>query len=231
MHSMEKILIVEDELMLADNLASKLRAEGYEVTTSPNGEDGLEKIRGTLPDLVVLDIMLPGLDGLSLCRMLQHDPITSHIPIIMLTARGMEVDKIVGLESGADDYLVKPVALGEFLARVRAVMRRSRKQPAAGDELESNDLQMSLISRRAYRAGEEIRLTNKEFDLLAELMRNRGVVLSRDLLLTKVWGYDSFVDKRTVDVHMRWLREKIEVDASDPRRITTVRGVGYRFEG
>lgn len=228
---MEKILIVEDELMLADNLASKLRAEGYEVTTSPNGEDGLEKVRSQLPDLVVLDIMLPGLDGLSLCRMLQHDPVTSHIPIIMLTARGMEVDKIVGLESGADDYLVKPVALGEFLARVRAVMRRSRKQPTAGDELESNDLQMSLISRRAYKDGEEIRLTNKEFDLLAELMRNRGVVLSRDLLLTKVWGYDSFVDKRTVDVHMRWLREKIEEDASDPRRITTVRGVGYRFEG
>ena len=228
---MEKILIVEDELILADNLASKLRAEGYEVTTSPNGEDGLEKVRGMLPDLVVLDIMLPGLDGLSMCRMLQHDPITSHIPIIMLTARGMEVDKIVGLESGADDYLVKPVALGEFLARVRAVMRRSRKQPTAGDELESNDLQMSLISRRAYKDGEEIRLTNKEFDLLAELMRNRGVVLSRDLLLTKVWGYDSFVDKRTVDVHMRWLREKIEEDASDPRRITTVRGVGYRFEG
>jgi DNA-binding response OmpR family regulator len=228
---MEKILIVEDELILADNLASKLRAEGYDVNTSPNGEDGLEKVRSILPDLVVLDIMLPGLDGLSLCRMLQHDPATAHIPIIMLTARGMEVDKIVGLESGADDYLVKPVALGEFLARVRAVMRRSRKQPAVGDELESNDLQMSLISRRAYKDGEEIRLTNKEFDLLAELMRNKGVVLSRDLLLTKVWGYDSFVDKRTVDVHMRWLREKIEENASDPRRITTIRGVGYRFEG
>jgi DNA-binding response OmpR family regulator len=228
---MEKILIVEDELMIADHLANKLRDEGYDVITSPNGEDGLEKVREQMPDLVVLDIMLPGLDGLTLCRILQRDKATEHIPIIMLTARGMEVDKIVGLESGADDYLVKPVALGEFLARVRAVMRRSRKQPAANDELESGDLQLNLISRRVYKDGEEKRLTNKEFDLLAELMRNKGVVLSRDLLLTKVWGYDSFVDKRTVDVHMRWLREKIEPDPSDPRRIITIRGVGYRFEG
>jgi len=228
---MEKILIVEDELTLADNLANRLNEEGFSVITSPNGEDGLDKARAELPDLIVLDIMLPGLDGLSLCRILRRDRATEHIPIIMLTARGMEVDKIVGLESGADDYLVKPVALGEFLARVRAVMRRTRKQPVAGDELESNDLQINLIGRRVHKDGEEIRLTNKEFDLLAELMRNRGVVLSRDLILTKVWGYDSFVDKRTVDVHIRWLREKIEENASDPRRIVTIRGVGYRFEG
>lgn len=228
---MEKILIVEDELTLVENLANRLHEEGYSVITSPNGEDGLEKARAQVPDLIVLDIMLPGLDGLSLCRILRRDPTTELIPIIMLTARGMEVDKIVGLESGADDYLVKPVALGEFLARVRAVMRRTRKQPVAGDELESNDLQINLIGRRVHKDGKEIRLTNKEFDLLAELMRNRGVVLSRDLILTKVWGYDSFVDKRTVDVHIRWLREKIEEDASDPRRIVTIRGVGYRFEG
>jgi len=228
---MEKILIVEDELTLTDNLANRLREEGYSVIISPNGENGLEKARTELPDLIVLDIMLPGLDGLSLCRILRRDKATENIPIIMLTARGMEVDKIVGLESGADDYLVKPVALGEFLARVRAVMRRTRKQPIPGDELESNDLQINLIGRRVHKDGEEIRLTNKEFDLLAELMRNRGVVLSRDLILTKVWGYDSFVDKRTVDVHIRWLREKIEEDASDPRRIVTIRGVGYRFEG
>ncbi len=228
---MEQILIIEDELTLADTLADKLRNEGYSVMTSPDGEDGLEKVRTQLPDLVVLDIMLPGLDGLSLCRMIQRDPNTSHIPIIMLTARSMEVDKIVGLESGADDYLVKPVALGEFLARVRAVMRRTRKQIVVSDELEAGDLNLNLIGRRAYRDSVEIKLTNKEFDLLAELMRNKGVVLSRDLLLTKVWGYDSFVDKRTVDVHIRWLREKIEQDASNPHRIVTIRGVGYRFEG
>jgi DNA-binding response OmpR family regulator len=228
---MAKVLIIEDELTLANNLADKLRGEGFNVLTSPDGEDGLDKVRSERPDLIVLDIMLPGLDGLSLCRIVRRDSATSHIPIIMLTARGTEVDKIVGLESGADDYVVKPVALGEFLARVRAVMRRAPGRPVLQDELISNDLQVSLTGRRVYKNGEEIKLSNKEFDLLAELMRNRGVVLSRDLILTKVWGYDYFVDKRTVDVHIRWLREKIEEDASDPRRIVTVRGVGYRFEG
>jgi DNA-binding response OmpR family regulator len=228
---MEKILIIEDELLLAKHLAEKLRDEGYEVLAATNGEEGLEKVRVQRPDLVVLDIMLPGIDGLSLCRMIQRDPDLMHIPIIMLTARGMEVDKIVGLESGADDYIVKPVALGEFLARVRAVLRRRTKQPAANDEITSNNLQVNLIGRRVYLGDDEKQLTNKEFDLLVELMRNKGVVLSRDLILTKVWGYDVFVDKRTVDVHIRWLREKIEVNSSEPERIITVRGVGYRFEG
>jgi DNA-binding response OmpR family regulator len=228
---MAKVLIIEDELTLANNLADKLRDEGFTAITAPDGEEGLEKVRTERPDLIILDIMLPGLDGLSLCRIVRRDSVTSHIPIIMLTARGTEVDKIVGLESGADDYVVKPVALGEFLARVRAVMRRVPGRPIMQDELVSNDLQVSLTGRRVYKNEEEIKLSNKEFDLLVELMRNRGVVLSRDLILTKVWGYDYFVDKRTVDVHIRWLREKIEVDASDPRRIVTVRGVGYRFEG
>jgi DNA-binding response OmpR family regulator len=228
---MAKVLIIEDERTLANNLADKLRAEGFTVVTSEDGEDGLEKVRSERPDLIVLDIMLPGLDGLSLCRIVRRDPNTAHIPIIMVTARGTEVDKIVGLESGADDYVVKPVALGEFLARVRAVMRRPIGRPALQDELVSNNLQLSLTGRRVFKDDKEIRLSNKEFDLLAELMRNRGVVLSRDLILTKVWGYDYFVDKRTVDVHIRWLREKIEDDASNPRRIVTVRGVGYRFEG
>ncbi|MBI5671188.1 MAG: response regulator transcription factor [Chloroflexi bacterium] len=228
---MAKVLIIEDEVTLANNLADKLRGEGFTVVTSADGEDGLEKVRAEHPDLIVLDIMLPGLDGLSLCRIVRRDPVTSHIPIIMLTARGTEVDKIVGLESGADDYVVKPFALGEFLARVRAVMRRAPGRPVPQDELVSDDLQVSLTGRRVFKGDEEIKLSNKEFDLLTELMRNRGVVLSRDLILTKVWGYDYFVDKRTVDVHIRWLREKIEQDASNPRRIVTVRGVGYRFEG
>jgi DNA-binding response OmpR family regulator len=228
---MAKVLIIEDEATLANNLADKLRGEGFNVVTSADGEEGLDKVRAERPDLIVLDIMLPGLDGLSLCRIVRRDSSTAHIPIIMLTARGTEVDKIVGLESGADDYVVKPVALGEFLARVRAVMRRAPGRPVLQDELASNDLQVSLTGRRVFKEGEEVKLSNKEFDLLAELMRNRGVVLSRDLILTKVWGYDYFVDKRTVDVHIRWLREKIEDDASNPRRIVTVRGVGYRFEG
>ncbi len=228
---METILIIEDEQILAESLSKRLRDEGYTVITASNGEDGLARAHEEHPDLIVLDIMLPGLDGLSLCRIIQRDAELAHIPVIMLTARGMEVDKIIGLESGADDYIVKPVALGEFLARVRAVLRRLQKQPTIKDELTSNDLHINLIGRRAYRSGEEMHLTNKEFDLLAELMRNRGVVMSRDLILTKVWGYDCFVDKRTVDVHIRWLREKIEQDSSEPQRIITVRGVGYRFEG
>ncbi len=228
---MAKVLIVEDEETLARNLADKLRGEGFTVFSAGDGEDGLEKVRGEHPDLIVLDIMLPKLDGLSLCRIVRRDPATAHIPIIILTARGTEVDKIVGLESGADDYVVKPFGLGEFLARVRAVMRRVPGRPTMQDELNSNDLRLSLTSRRLFKGEGVIALSNKEFDLLAELMRNRNVVLSRDLILTKVWGYDYFVDKRTVDVHIRWLREKIEDDPSNPKRIVTVRGVGYRFEG
>ncbi|MBZ0277115.1 MAG: response regulator transcription factor [Anaerolineae bacterium] len=229
---MAKVLIIEDEQILANNLADKLRGEGFNVIISGDGEDGLEKARSERPDLIVLDIMLPGLDGLSLCRIVRRDTSTAHIPIIMLTARGTEVDKIVGLESGAEDYVVKPVALGEFLARVRAVLRRiAPGRPVLQDELISDDLQVSLTGRRVFKGETEIKLSNKEFDLLVELMHNRAVVLSRDLILTKVWGYDYFVDKRTVDVHIRWLREKIEDDASNPRRIVTVRGVGYRFEG
>lgn len=229
---MSKVIIIEDEETLIKNLADKLQSEGFKVVTALDGEDGLEKIRSENPDLVILDIMLPKLDGLSICRMVRHDTSTSHIPIIMLTARGTEVDKIVGLESGADDYIVKPFGLGEFLARVRAVMRRAPGPLAIQqDEMVSNDLRLNLTSRRVFKGEEEIKLSNKEFDLLAELMRNQGAVLSRDLILTKVWGYDYFVDKRTVDVHIRWLREKLEEDPSNPRRIATVRGVGYRFEG
>ena len=227
-----KVLIIEDEETLLRNLAEKLRSEGLTVITATDGENGLTKIRSESPDLIVLDIMLPGLDGLSICRMVRHDTATAHIPIIMLTARGTEVDKIVGLESGADDYVVKPFGLGEFLARVRAVMRRAPGRPLLQqDEMISNDLRVNLTGRRVFKNTEEIKLSNKEFDLLAELMRNRSAVLSRDLILTKVWGYDYFVDKRTVDVHIRWLREKIEDDPSNPKRIVTVRGVGYRFEG
>ncbi len=228
---MAKVLIVEDEETLARALAEKLRGDGYNAIMAHDGEAGLVRIREDHPDLIILDIMLPKLDGLSLCRIVRRDPVMAHIPIIMLTARGTEVDKIVGLESGADDYIVKPLALGEFLARVRAVMRRAPGRAPMQDELASNDLHLSLTGRRLFKDEREIKLSNKEFDLLAELMRNKGVVLSRDLILTKVWGYDYFVDKRTVDVHVRWLREKIEDDPSDPKRIVTVRGVGYRFEG
>jgi DNA-binding response OmpR family regulator len=228
----KKILIVEDEEKLINNLADKLRAEGYDVYTAMDGEAGWELARSDTYDLVVLDIMLPGLDGLSLCRMIRNDPRMIDVPIIILTARGTEVDKIVGLESGADDYIVKPFGLGEFLARVRVQMRRpAPDRRSRQDEIVSNDLKVDLTGRRVFLGDDEIKLSNKEFDLLTELMQNKNAVLSRDLILTKVWGYDYFVEKRTVDVHIRWLREKIEDNPSSPKRIITVRGVGYRFEG
>ena len=223
-----KLLIIEDEVTLRETLAYNLTQEGYQVTQSGDGAEALELARADKFDLIVLDIMLPGLDGLSFCRILRKEQTT---PIIMLTARGGEVDRIVGLESGADDYIVKPFSLGEFLARVRAVLRRTPSVSLQTDRIESGDLTLDLTARRVSVGEREIKLSHKEFDLLSALVRNRGAVLSRDLLLEQVWGYDHVGDDRTVDVHVRWLREKIEADPSDPQRIVTVRGVGYRFEG
>jgi DNA-binding response OmpR family regulator len=226
---MATILLVEDENNVRDTLALNLRSEGYEVLTAADGRTGLQTARELKPDLVLLDLMLPELDGLSVCRMLRRD---SDVPIIMLTARGTEIDKIAGLETGADDYVVKPFSLGELLARVRANLRRATTETReAAARLAAADLALDLLGRRATLGPSEVKLTHREFDLLAELMRNQGAVLSRDLLLTRVWGYDYAGDSHTVDVHIRWLREKIERDPSAPKRITTVRGVGYRFEG
>jgi len=221
------ILLVEDDQTLLQTLAYNLTKEGYHMLTASGGLAGLELARANVPDLVILDVMLPELDGLSVCRILRRE---MEVPIIMLTARSSEVDKIIGLDSGADDYITKPFNLGEFLARVRAALRRQPKA-AAPKIMQSGDLQLDIVARKVYRGGEELNLSYKEFDLLAELMRNQGVVLSRDLLLTKVWGYDYFGESRTVDVHIRWLREKIEEVPSVPKRITTIRSVGYRFEG
>jgi DNA-binding response OmpR family regulator len=221
------ILIVEDDKTVRETLALNLRAEGYEVLAAEDGEAGLKAARDGSPDLVVLDVMLPRLDGLTVCRILRRE---SDVPIILLTARGTEADKIIGLETGADDYIVKPFSLGEFLARVRAALRRGRGPREAAEELASGDLRLDLVGRRVYRGEEEIPLAPREFDLLAMLLRNRGAVLTRELLLARVWGEDFKGDTRTVDVHIRWLRQKIESDPSDPQRITTVRGVGYRFE-
>ena len=226
----KKILIVEDDEKLIASLADNLRVEGYDVFTALDGESGWELARRHTYDLIVLDIMLPGLDGLSLCRRIRNDKKIPDMPIIILTARGTEGDKVHGLDYGADDYIVKPFGLHEFLARVRVQMRRPLPDRHLRHELVSHDLRLDLTGRRAFKGDVEIKLSNKEFDLLTELMRNKNAVLSRDLILTKVWGYDYFVDKRTIDVHIRWLREKIEDDPSSPKRISTVRGVGYRFE-
>ena len=225
---MAKILIIEDEATVRDTLALNLRAEGFDVVTAQAGDEGLALAREASPDLILLDLMLPNLDGLSLCRILRR---TSDVPIIMLTARGTEMDRITGLETGADDYVVKPFSLGELTARVRAHLRRGQGEGRATRTLlQSGDLTLDPTMRRATRNDQVLKLTQKEFDLLAELMNNRGAVLSRDLLLTHVWGYDYVGDSHTVDVHIRWLREKVEDDPSAPERITTVRGVGYRFE-
>lgn len=229
----KKILLVEDEETLTARWSEALEAEGYDVFTALDGDAGWEMARSDSFDLILLDIMLPGLDGLSLCRMIRNDSASADVPIIMLTARGTEVDKIVGLESGADDYMVKPIGIGELLARVRVQMRRPPPDRGLNrDELTSGDLRLDLTGRRTFKDGKEIKLSNKEFDLLTLFMRNQNAVLSRDFILTNVWGHDYFpMDKRTVDVHIRWLREKIEDNPSSPERISTVRGVGYRFEG
>lgn len=221
------ILIVEDDEMLQQTLKYNLEIEGYQVTTVADGQSGLEVARSQPPDLIILDVMLPGLDGLSVCRILRREV---DVPIIMLTARSSEVDKIIGLDSGADDYITKPFGLGELLARVRATLRRKPKD-AAPETFQSGDLSLDLIRRKSFKGEKELNLSHKEFDLLAELMRNKDMVLSRDLLLTKIWGYDYHGGSRTVDVHIRWLREKIEENPSKPKRITTVRSIGYRFEG
>ncbi len=227
---MASILIVEDDSTVREMLALNLKAEGHEVMTAADGEIGLAAARESPHDLIVLDVMLPKLDGLSICRLIRKD---SNVPILMLTARGTEVDKIVGLESGADDYIVKPFSLGEFLARVRALLRRSASTapPLRKDRLEAKEITLDLISRRAYLRGDEVKLTHREFNLLAELMQNNGAVISRDLLLEKIWGREYVGDSRTVDVHIRWLREKLEDDPAYPQFIQTVRGAGYRFEG
>ena len=225
---MARLLLVEDEDTVRETLALNLRAEGYAVDTAADGEQGLELARASQHDLLVLDVMLPKLDGLTMCRILRRE---SSVPIILLTARGSETDKIIGLETGADDYIVKPFSLGEFLARVRAALRRGAVQREPTNELVSGDLRLDLPVRRGWRQGAELALAPREFDLLAALMRNRGAVLTRDLLLARVWGEDYVGDARTVDVHIRWLRQKVEEDPSEPQRILTVRGMGYRFEG
>lgn len=226
---MPKILLVEDETTLAETLRYNFEREGYAIELAMDGIQGLELARRESPDVIILDIMLPRLDGFSACRILRQE---SNVPIIMLTARQDEVDRIAGLELGADDYISKPFSLGELFARVRAILRRTERQPTgtSRDVLEIGRIRLDTRSRRAWCNNQELTLPQKEFDLLTCLMRNRGMALSRDLLLERVWGFDFLGDSRTVDVHIRWLREKVEPDPSNPRYIQTVRGVGYRFE-
>jgi DNA-binding response OmpR family regulator len=233
-----KVLVVEDEQTLIETLEYSLRRQGYDVLTAMDGRSAIEVARRHTPDLVVLDIMLPGLDGFEVCRVLRQE---TSVPILMLTARTDEVDKIVGLEVGADDYLTKPFSMRELVARVKALLRRVRldkeeqaaaPQPDIPTEKMVFDKMVIDLSRRELSCdGQVFHLKPKEFDLLTFLARNRGIVLSRDLILERVWGWEYDGGSRTVDVHVRWLREKIEKDPSNPTRIVTVRSIGYRFEG
>ncbi len=244
-----RVLIVEDEVTLQETLEYNLQHQGYEVLKAEDGYVGLEMAREANPDIVLLDLMLPGIDGFEVCRILRRE---TSIPILMLTARTEEVDKLIGLEVGADDYLTKPFSMRELLARVKALLRRvelTRGDMAASSDASAADGSVTrpdlpsppsleftgLVideTRREVRLNEEVvRLKPKEFDLLHFLARNQGIAVSRDLILERVWDWSYDGNSRTVDVHVRWLREKIEPDPSQPTRIVTVRGIGYRFDG
>ncbi len=233
----DKVLVVDDEIALQETLEYNLAKQGYQVFTAADGLAAIEIARREKPDLIVLDLMLPGLDGLEVCRVLRRD---MNVPILMLTARADEVDRIVGLEIGADDYLTKPFSMRELLARVKALLRRVRltREEALAEALtaenvilSAGDLVVDQSRRVAYRGGQALALKPRELDLLAYLLRHRGVALSREQLLQQVWGWDYVGSTRTVDVHVRWLRKKVEDDPAAPSRIVTVRGIGYRLDG
>ncbi len=239
----QKILVVEDEPSLLETLVYNLSRQGYAVHQAADGYQAVEIARQERPDLIILDIMLPGIDGFEVCRILRQEMSSA---ILMLTARDEVVDKIVGLEMGADDYLTKPFSMRELLARVKALLRRERlirEEVAAGMDVAGpatvdqerplifGDLTIDLARREVRLNWEVLQLKPKEYELLVFLARNRGIALSRDLILERVWGWEYDAGSRTVDVHVRWLRAKIEPDPSKAKRIVTIRGIGYRFEG
>ncbi|MFT3890839.1 MAG: response regulator transcription factor [Anaerolineales bacterium] len=234
----ETILVVEDELALRETLSYNLKKDGFTVEAVGDGRSALDSARKLKPDLILLDIMLPELDGFEVARILRKEMTT---PILMLTARDDEIDRVVGLEVGADDYLTKPFSMRELMARVKAQLRRSRllreelakAEPTQKqqEKLKFGNLIVNLTRREVTLEGEPIPLKPQEYELLVFFAEHKGQMLSREFILERVWGWDFIGDSRTVDVHVRWLRQKIEEDASDPKRIVTVRGGGYRFEG
>jgi two-component system alkaline phosphatase synthesis response regulator PhoP len=225
------ILLVDDEPTILEALRFNLTREGYEVLTAGDGRTALALARGRRPDLIVLDLMLPDLDGLEVCRLLRQEKMAT--PILMLTAKDSETDKVVGLELGADDYMTKPCGLRELFARIKALLRRAemRGDPPPDREARFGDVCVLLDQHRVFNGDCEVSLSPKEYDVLTLLLANRGHVLTREILLEKIWGYAYVGDTRTVDVHVHWLREKLEPEPARPRYIKTVRGVGYRFEG
>jgi DNA-binding response OmpR family regulator len=235
----ETILVVEDEPSLQETLAYNLQKQGYSVETSGNGREALETARRLKPDLLLLDIMLPGLDGVEVCKTLRREGF--HSPVIMLTARDDEIDRVVGLEIGADDYVTKPFSMRELIARVKAQLRRSetlreeleriKTNAPDQDSLAFGNLTVNRTRREVCLNSTPMALKPQEYDLLLFFAEHRGQMLSREFILERVWGWDYIGDSRTVDVHVRWLRQKVEPDAANPTRIVTVRGGGYRFEG
>ena len=223
---MTTVLVVDDEPTIREIVVKYLKRDGYRTLEAADGDRARELIETERPDLVVLDLMLPGTDGLELCRRIRAD---SHLPVIMLTARGEEADRIVGLELGADDYVTKPFSPRELLARVRSVLRRAAVDRTPSEPLAFGELELDPEAREVRKAGRPLQLTTKEFDLLYFLAANPRHVFSRDQLMTRVWGYSAALDTGTVTVHIRRLREKIEDDPSRPRHLQTVWGVGYRF--
>ncbi len=225
------ILAVDDERDIVDLLAYNLEREGFAVIRSYDGSKALETARLKVPDLILLDLMLPGISGLDICRILRSTPETAAIPIIMLTAKAEEVDKIIGLEMGADDYITKPFSVKELIARIRAVLRRREggKDRRKNDEFTHGDLRINYVSYEVFLAGEKIALSPTELKLLFFFSRHPGRVYTRNQILDHVWGDDTFVTPRAVDVHIRRLRSQIEKDMDNPQYIFTVRGVGYKF--
>ena len=233
-----KILIVEDETNIADSIKLNLEAEGYNVEYTTDGQMGLHYARTLKPDLIILDIMLPKLDGFEVNKIIQKE---LSIPVIFLTAKSDEISTVLGLELGADDYISKPFSMRELVSRVKAVLRRSEntKSHSMPSQINNNpqkgkfiydDIEIDIDGRRVLRNGNLIHLKPKEFEILVYLSSNQGMAISRDALLDKIWGIDYFGDKRTVDVHLRWLRKKIELDSQKPKHLITVRNVGYRFD-
>ena len=226
----DKVLIVEDDANLLETIRYNLRKEGYGVIAASDGEQALDAARKEKPDLLILDIMLPKLNGFEVCRILRQE---TTIPILMLTAKADETDKIVGLEIGADDYMTKPFSMRELMARARAMLRRTKmvEKPPTPELIKIGVLEVDTARHQVSLAGVVLELSPKEFDLLAFLAKNKGLVFTRERLLEKVWGYDFTGDTRTVDVHIRWLRQKIETDPAHPQYLVTVRGTGYKLEG
>ena len=226
---MTTVLLVDDDKMITDPLARALTQAGYTVLVAHNGREGLALANEKQPDVVVLDVMMPQMDGWDVCRILRQN---STVPILMLTALGDEVDRILGLELGADDYLTKPFSSRELVARLKALLRRvelDRHQQLVDDQVTVGDLRLEFNTRRAFKGDQELILRQKEFELLSLLISRPGEVITRAEFFDQVWGTDWLGDTRTLDVHIRWLREKIETDPSQPRLIQTVRGVGYRL--